>query len=59
MSKEQNFLIKYGLHNFVICAPMRGKRVFSIKSTESQEMIGHAKGLIKGSFGEAAEIQVV
>ncbi|NQU58364.1 MAG: hypothetical protein HQ513_14095 [Rhodospirillales bacterium] len=59
MNKEQNFLVRYGLHNFVTCARARGKHVFFIKGLEDQSMICHAKYLIKSCFGEAAAIEVV
>ncbi len=58
MSREQNFLITYGLHNFVTYSRKHGKHAFFIKSQERQKMINHAKALIVGSFGEAAGIHV-
>ena len=58
MSREQNFLVTYGLHNFVTYTSKHGKHAFSIKSKESQNMISHAKALIEGSFGKTADIQV-
>lgn len=59
MSTEQNFLITYGLHNFVTCAEKNKKRVFFIKHLMGNDMIHHAKSLIKGSFGKDTNIQVV
>lgn len=59
MTKEQTFLITYGLHNFVTCALKSGKRVFFIKCKEGQSMIRHAKHLIKESFGEATDIRMI
>jgi len=59
MNKEQNFLVKYGLHNFVTCAHSRGKHVFFIKRLEDQNMVCHAKYLIQSSFGETATIEVI
>ncbi|HEY9079896.1 hypothetical protein [Magnetovibrio sp.] len=58
MSKEENFLIRYALHNFVTCAFNRGRRVFTIKCKESQTMIRHATYLIKESFGDSADIKL-
>lgn len=58
MNNAQNFLITYGLHNFVSHAQTNTKHVFSIKRMESQKMIRHAKTLIAASFGESADIQV-
>ncbi|MBC8267192.1 MAG: hypothetical protein H8E36_00395 [Rhodospirillaceae bacterium] len=59
MNTEQHFLIKYGLHNFVTCTRKCGKQVFLIRSMEGQNMIAHAKNLIKGGFGETTEIQTI
>ena len=59
MSTEQNFLVRYALHNFVTCALKKGHHVFTIKCKESQTMVRHATHLIKESFGETVEIQVV
>jgi len=58
MSREQNFLVTYGLHNFVTYTQQRGKHAFFIESQEGQNMIRHATALIEGSFGETADIQV-
>jgi|GEM_PF-502414 hypothetical protein len=58
MIKEQNFLVRYGLHNFVTYTLERGKHVFSIKGTEGMNMIKHAQTLIEGSFGQSASIRV-
>jgi hypothetical protein len=59
MNNEQNFLVVYGLHNFVSHARAAGKSAFLIRRQESRVMIDHAKSLIKGSFGETAAIQMV
>ena len=59
MNTEKHFLIKYGLHNYVSCARTHGRKVFSIRSIEGQNMISHAEKLIRGGFGETAEIQVI
>lgn len=58
MSREQNFLVTYGLHNFVTYKLKRGEHSFLIKSKESQNMISHAKALIEGNFGKTVRIQV-
>lgn len=58
MIREQNFLVIYGLHNFVTHTLVRGKHVFSIEGKEGLNMINHAKALIQGSFGENAKIQM-
>jgi len=58
MSKEQNFLVTYGLHNFVTYTCENGKPAFRIKSQEGQKMIHHAKALISGCFGDAADVQL-
>lgn len=56
--REQNFLVIYGLHNFVTYTLERGKHVFLIKGTEGMDMISHAKTLIEGSFGTSASIRL-
>ncbi len=58
MSREQNFLVTYGLHNFVTYAPKRGAHSFVIKGSERQKMIRHARSLIEGTFGKSVDIQV-
>lgn len=58
MIRAQNFLVTYGLHNFVTYSQKRGKHVFYIQDKEGQNMIRHAKALIEGSFGKSANIQV-
>jgi hypothetical protein len=58
MSNEHNFLITYGLHNFVTHAQNEGKHTFTIHGMESQKLISHAKSLIAGSYGTAADVQV-
>jgi hypothetical protein len=45
MSNEHNFLITYGLHNFVTHAESDGKHIFTIHGIESQKLISHAKSL--------------
>ncbi len=58
MSTEHNFLIKYGLHNFVAFSQHGGKNTFTIQGVESQKMIRHAASLIEGRYGRSAHIQV-
>ena len=58
MSNEHNFLITYGLHNFVAHVQSEGKHIFTIHGMESQKLIRHAKSLIAESYGHAAHIQV-
>jgi hypothetical protein len=58
MSNEHNFLITYGLHNFVTHAQSEGKHTFTICGIESQKLISHAKSLITGRYGNATHIQV-
>ena len=59
MNNPQNFLITYGLHNFVTHAQKKKKHTFFIRGQESQTMIGHATHLIKESYGETTDIQMV
>jgi len=59
MSTEENFLVRYGLHNFVTSTLASGRQIFLIKSMQSQDMISHAMDLIKGKFGDSVEIKLV
>lgn len=58
MSREQNFLVTYGLHNFVTYAQRQGRHAFVIKRQEGQNMIRHAKAIILSSFGDSADIRI-
>jgi len=58
MTKEQDFLIRHGLHNFVTHARAKGSEVFSIQRVQNRTMVCHAKMLISGNF-DTAKIQVV
>lgn len=57
--KDQDFLIKYGLHNFVTSARTGERLVFFIRNAGGQTMIDHAKKLIEGSFGPTATVAVI
>jgi len=59
MNTEQNFLVRYGLHNFVSCSGGNGKNTFFIRCGVGQRMIRHAENLIKEAFGDVMEIQRV
>ena len=58
MSREQNYLVTYGLHNYVTYTLKQGEHSFFINSQESQKMISHAKDLLESSFGKSADIRV-
>ena len=58
MSNEHDFLITYGLHNFVTHAQNEGKHVFTIRGIKSQKLISHAKSLITGHYGNSVQIQL-
>jgi hypothetical protein len=58
MSREQNFMVTYGLHNFATYTPKYGAHSFFIRGRERQKMIRHAKSLMEGAFGETVNIQV-
>ncbi len=58
MIREQNFLVTYGLHNFVTYTLERGKHVFFIEGKEGLNMIAHAKTLIEETFGKSASIRM-
>jgi hypothetical protein len=55
---ENEFLIRYGLHNFVTYAQLGSENAFVIQGVESPKMIRHAMSLIKGSFGRSANIKI-
>ena len=59
MSNPQNFLITYGLHNYVTHTRKKKKHTFFIGHKEGQKMADHAMRLIKGNFGDSADIQMV
>lgn len=59
MNTERQFLITYGLHNFVSCAIDGDKPVFTICREEGQKMARHAKSLITGKFGKNIPIRVI
>jgi len=56
MNNENNFLITYGLHGFVNYTQVEEKFTFTISRLEGQKMIDHAKSLILGKYGQAADI---
>lgn len=58
MTNAHNFLITYGLHNFVSYVLNGGKHAFIIRGKESQKMINHAKSLIVGNYGMTTQIRV-
>ncbi len=58
MSNEHEFLVTYGLHNFVTHAQSEGKHIFTIRGMVGQKLISHAKSLIAGTYGNAPHIQV-
>ena len=59
MNTEHNFLVRYGLHNFVTCTQTNGKNTFFIKCLANQNMIYHAEYLIKEAFGETMDIKLI
>lgn len=59
MNKQQNFLVRYGLHGFVHFVSERGRETFLIKDLQGSKMIAHAKCLIQSTFGESAQIRVM
>jgi len=58
MTTEDNFLVIYGLHNFVSFVIDGGRLVFTILDHEGPKMVRHAKSLIGGSYGTVADIQI-
>jgi len=59
MSVEHDFLVKYGIHNFVSCAEKAGKQTFFIRKSERDSMIKHAKSLITGAYGDTTDIRII
>lgn len=59
MITEQNFLVRYGLHNFISCTQINGRITFLIRGIVSQKLICHAEHLITEAFGDLMEIQHV
>lgn len=59
MKNENNFLITYGLHQFVAHATDGDRSVFTIRAREGRKMVGHAMALISECYGGTAAIQVV
>ncbi len=59
MNQEQEFLIKYGIHNFVSYQRLQNTPVFSIRKSVRHKMVSHAQKLIQGAFGELAEIKLI
>ena len=58
MNNDHNFLITYGLHNFVTHTIRNGKHTFTIRAQQGQKMIRHATALIDGCYGATATVQV-
>jgi len=59
MNNAQQFLMTYGLHNFVTHGEANTKHAFFIRKTEGLDMVGHATHLIKEMFSEPADIKVI
>lgn len=58
MSKDQTFLIKYGIHNYVKCVEEGSQVSFLIKKTQRETMINHARMLIETAYGKSANILI-
>jgi hypothetical protein len=58
MTTEGNFLLIYGLHNFVSSVTDGERPLFTICRQADPKMVRHAKSLIAGSYGRAADIQL-
>lgn len=58
MIQEQDFLIRYGLHNFVTFHQKGNLPSFSIKITETTKMVRHAQNLIRETYGEMTDIRL-
>lgn len=58
MNAFENFLVRYGLHNFVTSAMEGGQTVFTIRRAAGRKMVGHARDLIADAFGQTAAIRL-
>jgi len=59
MNTEQDFLVTYGLHNFVSYSRNGERGIFTIcNDQEGQKMTRHASNLIMGRYGENIDIVV-
>ncbi|SCA56609.1 hypothetical protein MTBPR1_260004 [Candidatus Terasakiella magnetica] len=56
MIQGNDFLIRYGIHNFVTYRKQGSNASFSIKKSEPTKMVHHAQDLIRGAFGETVSI---
>ena len=57
MDQRIDFLIKYGIHNFVKHTQKNNTNYFSIKKTTHHKMAQHAEKLIFGIFGDTAKVR--
>jgi len=57
INKEQDFLIKYGIHNFVTVKTQGNSPIFLIERTMNPKMISHAQNLIQGAYGTKTKIK--
>jgi hypothetical protein len=58
MNQQQDFLIRYGIHNFVSYHAQGTTPAFLINKTAHHKMVRHAQELIQGTYGEAAQIRL-
>jgi len=59
MIQGQDFLIRYGLHNFVTYHQKGSSPSFSIKTSETTKMVRHARNLIQGAYGMKTVIKLI
>ncbi len=59
MSTEAQFLLRYGLQNFVRFSESGTGCHFAIDGTESRKMINHAACLITEMYGADSSIRIV
>lgn len=59
INSDQDFLVKYGIHNFVSVKHQDNALVFLIERTMNPKMISHAQNLILGAYGTKTKIQQV
>ncbi len=58
MSSEAQFLVRYGLQNFVNFSKSGNQCHFAIDGTEDRMMIDHAASIITEMYGAESDIRI-
>lgn len=59
MSSEAQFLVRYGLQNFVSVSKSGKGCHFAIDGTENRTMINHAASIITEMYGAESNIRII